>query len=98
MLGGARQHRPHGVGLHRISFVWKRPKVVPAEADADAQRAFLENTLLPLMAVAEVTSVNVVENVDGLEVATAQAALGGICRVSLVGDGLSISPMASTPM
>ncbi|HEV7455230.1 MAG TPA: DUF1289 domain-containing protein [Roseococcus sp.] len=45
-----------------------------------------------------VTSVNVVENGDVLEVATAQAALGGSCRVSLVGGGLSISPMASTPM
>jgi hypothetical protein len=45
-----------------------------------------------------VASVNVVENVCGLEVATAQAALGGICRVSLVCGGLSISPMASTPM
>lgn len=46
----------------------------------------------------EVTSVNVVEIVDGLEVATAQAALGGSWRVSLVGGGLSISPVASTPM
>ena len=45
-----------------------------------------------------VASVNVVENVDGLEAATAQAALGGSCRVSLVCGGLSISPMASTPM
>ncbi|CAH0279583.1 hypothetical protein ROS9278_03904 [Roseomonas sp. CECT 9278] len=45
-----------------------------------------------------VTSVNVVENADGLEVATAQAALGGSCRVSLAGGGLSMSPMASTPM
>jgi hypothetical protein len=46
----------------------------------------------------KVASVNVVENVCGLEVATAQAALGGICGVSLVCGGLSISPMASTPM
>ena len=46
----------------------------------------------------KVTSVNVVENAAGLEVATAQAALGGSCRVSLVGGGSSISPMASTPM
>ena len=45
-----------------------------------------------------VASVNVVEIASGLEVATAQAALGGSCRVSLVGDGVSISPMASTPM
>ena len=43
-----------------------------------------------------VASVNVVEIADGLEVATAQAALGGNCRVSLVGVGLSISPMPST--
>jgi hypothetical protein len=42
----------------------------------------------------EVASVNMVENTDGLEVATAQAALGGSCRVSLVGAGLSISPGA----
>jgi len=45
-----------------------------------------------------VTSVNVVENADGLEVATAQAALGGSCRVTLVCGGLSISPMASAPV
>ena len=47
---------------------------------------------------AQVTSVNVVEFADGLEVATAQADLGGSCRVSLVGAGLSISAIASTPM
>ena len=46
----------------------------------------------------KVASVNVVEIAVGLEMATAQAALGGSCRVSLVGAGLSISPMASTPM
>ena len=45
-----------------------------------------------------VASVNVVEFADGLWVATAQAGLGGSCRVSLVGAGLSISAMASTPM
>jgi hypothetical protein len=45
-----------------------------------------------------VAPVNVVENADGLEAATAQAALGGSCRVSLVLCGLSISPKASTPM
>ncbi len=44
------------------------------------------------------TSVKVVEKAGGLEVATDQAALGGSCRVSLAGGGLSISPMASTPM
>ena len=48
--------------------------------------------------IARVTSVNVLEFVDELEAATAQAGLGGSCRVSLVGAGLSISPMASTPM
>jgi hypothetical protein len=45
-----------------------------------------------------VASVNVVEFADGLWAATAQADLGGSCRVSLVDDGLSISPIASTPM
>lgn len=39
--------------LGRLGFVWKRPKVVPAKADAAAQRAFLDGTLLPLMAAAE---------------------------------------------
>jgi len=53
-----------------------------------------KRTLLP----DRVASVNVVEFADGLEVATAQADLGGSCRVSLVGAGLSISAMASTPM
>jgi hypothetical protein len=47
---------------------------------------------------AQIASVNMVEIAFGFEVATAQAALCGSCRVSLVGDGLSISPMASTPM
>jgi transposase len=36
--------------LGRIGFVWKRPKCVPAKADAAAQRAFLADTLAPLMA------------------------------------------------
>jgi hypothetical protein len=53
---------------------------------------------LEVLADAVVASVNVVEFDCGLEVATAQAALGGSCRVSLAGGGLSISPMASTPM
>ena len=39
--------------LGRIGFVWKRPKVVPAKADAQTQRAFLDDTLLPLMSAAE---------------------------------------------
>jgi transposase len=48
-------YTPHAMArlLGRIGFVWKRPKVVPAKADAEAQRAFLEGTLLPLMAAAE---------------------------------------------
>jgi transposase len=48
-------YTPHAMArlLGRIGFVWKRPKVVPAKADAEAQRAFLEGTLLPLMAQAE---------------------------------------------
>ncbi|CAH2605851.1 HTH_33 domain-containing protein (plasmid) [Rhodovastum atsumiense] len=40
--------------LVRIGFVWKRPKCVPAKADADAQQAFLAQTLALLMATAEV--------------------------------------------
>ena len=43
------------------------------------------------------TSVKVVE-LGVAELATDQAALGGSCRVSLAGGGLSNSPMASTPM
>lgn len=48
-------YTPHAMArlLGRIGFVWKRPKVVPAKADADAQRAFLDGVLLPLMAEAE---------------------------------------------
>jgi hypothetical protein len=45
-----------------------------------------------------VTSVNVVEKGGVFEVGMVQAALGGSWSVSLVGAGLSISPMASTPM
>lgn len=48
-------YTPHAMArlLGRIGYVWKRPKVVPAKADADAQRAFLDDVLLPLMAQAE---------------------------------------------
>jgi transposase len=48
-------YTPHAMArlLGRIGFVWKRPKVVPAKADAAAQRVFLESRLLPLMAAAE---------------------------------------------
>ena len=45
-----------------------------------------------------VTSVNVVAIASGFEVATAQAALGGIWTVSLEVGGLSNSAMASMPM
>lgn len=46
---------PHAMArlAGRIGFTWKRPKVVPAKADAEAQRAFLAETLLPLMREAE---------------------------------------------
>jgi len=44
-----------------------------------------------------VTSVNVVEFWGVAEAATAQAALGGSCSVSLVGLGFSNSAKASTP-
>jgi hypothetical protein len=45
---------PHAMPklLKRLNFVWKRPKRVPAKADPVAQRAFLEQTLAPLMAQA----------------------------------------------
>jgi hypothetical protein len=45
-----------------------------------------------------VTSVNVVEFRGVAEAATAQAALGGSCRVSLLEFGFSSSARASTPM
>ena len=48
-------YTPHAMArlLGRMGFVWKRPKCIPAKADAAAQRAFLESTLAPLMAAAE---------------------------------------------
>ena len=48
-------YTPHAMArlLGRLGYVWKRPKVVPAKADPAAQRAFLDATLLPLMAQAE---------------------------------------------
>ena len=48
-------YTPHAMArlLGRLGYVWKRPKVVPAKADAEAQRAFLDGVLLPLMAEAE---------------------------------------------
>jgi transposase len=48
-------YTPHAMAklLRRIGFVWKQPKRVPAKADAEAQRRFLEQILLPLMALAQ---------------------------------------------
>ena len=47
-------YTPHAMArlLGRLGYVWKRPKVVPAKADGAAQRAFLEDTLRPLMSAA----------------------------------------------
>ncbi len=47
-------YTPHAMArlLGRIGFVWKRPKVVPAKADAAAQGAFLDAVLRPLMRAA----------------------------------------------
>lgn len=39
--------------LGRLGHVWKRPRRVPAKADACAQQAFLDAVLAPLMAQAE---------------------------------------------
>lgn len=67
--------------LGRIGYVWKRPKVVPAKADAHAQRAFLENTLLPLMAAAEADPATPLLFVDATHPAyDAHPALGWIRR------------------
>jgi Winged helix-turn helix len=38
--------------LKRMGFVYKKPKKVPAKANEDAQRKFVEETLGPLMKVA----------------------------------------------
>lgn len=38
--------------LKRLGFVYKKPKRVPAKADAAAQQQFVEQTLAPLMATA----------------------------------------------
>jgi len=47
-------YTPHAMAklLGRMDFVWKRPKCIPAKANAEAQRGFLETTLAPLMATA----------------------------------------------
>ena len=42
--------------LKRLGFVYKKPKRVPAKADAAAQQHFVEQTLAPLMAAAGLNS------------------------------------------
>lgn len=44
-------YTPHAMArlLGRLGFVYKKPKCVPAKADAGVQQAFLDNTLKPLM-------------------------------------------------
>ncbi|MDN5872749.1 MAG: IS630 family transposase [Nitrococcus sp.] len=76
-------YTPHAMArlLGRIGFVWKRPKVVPAKADAAAQRAFLEDTLLPLMAAAEANPAEPLLFVDATHPAySAHPACGWIRR------------------
>jgi len=50
--------------LKRLGFVYKKPKCVPAKADAVAQKQFAKETLLPLMAQANVD--NPLYFVDGM--------------------------------
>lgn len=47
-------YTPHAMAkvLKRLGFVYKMPKKMPAKADADAQRTFVEETLGPLMKAA----------------------------------------------
>lgn len=47
-------YTPHSMArvLSRLGFVYKMPKCVPAKADEAAQRAFVEETLAPLMRAA----------------------------------------------
>ncbi len=48
------EYTPHAMSklLGRLGFVYKKPKRVPAKADAAVQRQFVEQTLAPLMAAA----------------------------------------------
>jgi len=48
-------YTPHAMAklLHRLGFVYKLPKCVPAKADAEVQQRFIEQTLAPLMAAAD---------------------------------------------
>lgn len=45
-------YTPHAMAklLGRMGFVWKRPKRIPAKANAEVLPAFLQDTLAPLMA------------------------------------------------
>jgi transposase len=49
------EYTPHAMAklLNRLGFVYKMPKSVPAKADAETQRRFVEATLAPLMAAAD---------------------------------------------
>ena len=51
----ALRYTPHALAklLKRRGFVHKKPVNVPAKADAEVQRAFVEQTLLPLMQAAD---------------------------------------------
>ena len=86
------ERKESAVAFLEAAIAWFRAHgVIP-------QRVMTGNGSRRARGQSSVASVNVVEFGCGLEVATAQAALGGSCRVSLGGGGLSISPMASTPM
>jgi transposase len=88
-------YTPHAMArlLGRLGFVWKRPKVVPAKADAEVQRAFLESTLLPLMAEAEADPATPLLFVDATHPAMTPtphragsgAASGRCCRATTAG-------------
>src|SRR6202453_4706419 len=65
--------------LKRLDFVYKKPKCVPAKADAVVQEQFAKETLLPLMAQAN--SDNPLYFVDGMHPSyTAHPGLGWIRR------------------
>ena len=76
-------YTPHAMArlLGRLGFVWKRPKVVPAKADEAAQRAFLDGTLLPLMAAAEADPAETLLFVDATHPAMGKALLCPTTRI-----------------
>jgi len=49
------EYTPHAMAklLKRLGFVYKMPKKVPAKANEDAQRTFVDETLGPLMKAAD---------------------------------------------